>query len=284
MAITPADRVSSANPTAEVAENLRGELRQIVNNPVMGFAPWIVFSVIEGPGRLTAAAGAAFGVAALVLLVGISVGISAKLLDLAAIMFFAMLLALGFLVGHDAQTWLERWSGEISNVMIALVALSSVMVRRPFTMEYAREITDRQYWTSELFVHVNYVLTWVWIGAFFVSSVVGWYGDGPLREPDNIWTNWIVSIAVLIFAIRFTEWYPARARYATLQAAGGPADDTEPGSITVAALFLPLAVYMVPIGTIFLVFNTTPWWIAVSLIVIGGAVSKHLKQAESAGT
>jgi hypothetical protein len=268
-----------AQNAGAVDDGVHAVLRRLLNNPVMGFAPWIIFSVIEGPGRFAAAAGAAFGAALLTLLLGATIGIGAKLLDLAAIAFFAILLALGLTVGHDAHTWLEVWSGEISNVMIVLVALGSVAARRPFTLQYAREMTDRNYWDSPLFLHINYVLTWVWIGSFFVTAAVGWYGDGPLHEPDNIWTNWIVSIAVLIFAIRFTEWYPARAKSAALRMAD-LADDTDPGSITMAALFLPLAAYLVPIGIVFLVFNTAPWWIAVSLIVVGGAVSQHLKQAE----
>jgi hypothetical protein len=275
--------IQSGQTVGPVEDQVRTALHRILNNPVMGFAPWIIFSVIEGPGRFAAAAGAAFGAALLILVVGAVVGMGAKLLDLAAIAFFAVLLSLGLVVGHDAHVWLERWSGEISNVMIVLVAVGSILVHRPFTLQYARETTERDHWDSPLFVHINYVLTWVWVGSFFVTAAVGWYGDGPLHEPDNIWTNWIVSIAVLIFAIRFTEWYPARARSGALRTAG-VADTTDPGSITVAALFLPLAAYLVPIGIVFLVFNTAPWWIAVSLIVIGGAVSQHLKQAERVAT
>ncbi len=262
---------------------MRTALRRILNNPVMGFAPWIIFSVVEGPGRFSEAAGAAFGAALLVLLVGVAVGMGAKLLDLAAIVFFAALLVLAFVGGHDTHAWLERWSGEISNVMIVLVAVGSVLVRRPFTLQYARESTEREYWDSPLFLHVNYVLTWVWIGAFYVTAAVGWYGDGPLHEPDNVWTNWVVSVAVLIFAIRFTEWYPDRAKSEALRTAG-LADDTPPGSIAAAALLLPLVAYLVPVGILLLVFDTAPWWIAVSLIVIGSAVSRHLQQGAGAGT
>jgi MFS family permease len=260
-------------------DQVRTTLRRILNNPVMGFAPWIIFSVVEGPGRFSQAAGAALGAALLILLLGVAIGIRAKLLDLAAIAFFAVLLVLGLAVGQAAHAWLERWSGEISNVMIVLVALGSVVARRPFTLQYAREVTEREYWDSPLFVHINYVLTWVWIAAFLASAVVGWYGDGPLHQPDNIWTNWIVSIALLIFAIRFTEWYPTRAKSAALREAGAP-DDTDQRSVTLAALFVPLTAYLVPIGIVFLVFNTTPWWIGVSLIVIGGSVTQHLRQAE----
>ena len=273
----------SGRTVGPVDDRVRRVLRKVLNNPVMGFAPWIIFSVIEGPGRFAAAAGAAFGAALLILLVGVAIGSGAKLLDLAAIAFFALLLVLALTVGHDAHAWLEAWSGEISNVMIVLVAVGSVVARRPFTLQYARETTDRDYWDTPLFLHINYVLTWVWIGSFFVTAAVGWYGDGPLHEPDNIWTNWIVSIAVLIFAIRFTEWYPARARSAALRSAA-VADDTDPGSITLAALFLPLTAYLVPIGIVFLVFDTAPWWIGVSLIVIGGAASRRLLQDEHATT
>ncbi|MBV8462701.1 MAG: hypothetical protein JO368_05365, partial [Acidimicrobiales bacterium] len=254
-------------------------VRRLLDNPVMGFAPWILFSVIEGPGRFDLAAGAACGCGLLILAVGLAVGIRGKLLDLAAIVFFAVLLAIGLAGGHGIHEWLERWAGEISNVMIVLVALGSVVVRRPFTLQYARESTERQYWDSPLFLHINYVLTWVWIGAFAVTAAVGWYGDGPLHEPDNIWTNWIISIALLIFAIRFTEWYPNRAKADALRSAGAP-NDVDPGSITVGALFLPLAAYLVPIGIVFLVFDAAPWWIGVSLIVLGGAIGQHLKGAE----
>ncbi len=265
--------------TRPVDDPARRALRRALNNPVMGFAPWIIFSIIEGPGRFAAAAGAALGAALLILVLGIAIGSRGKLLDLAAIGFFAVLLALGLVVGPSTQVWLERWSGEISNAMIVLVALGSVVLRRPFTLQYAHEMTDREYWDAPLFLHINYVLTWVWIASFFITAAVGWYGDGPLHQPDNIWTNWIVSIAVLIFAIRFTEWYPDRAKSAALRTAG-VAEGTDPRSVTTGALFVPLAAYLVPIGFVFLVFNTAPWWIAVSLIVIGGTITRQLQQAE----
>jgi hypothetical protein len=137
MAIGQVDTGSPATPSGQTTgpddDQMRTSFGRILNNPVMGFAPWIISSVIEGPGRFAAAAGAAFGAALLILLVGVVIGFRAKLLDLAAIAFFAILLALGLAVGHGAHAWLERWSGEISNVMIVLVALGSVWARRSFT-------------------------------------------------------------------------------------------------------------------------------------------------------
>jgi hypothetical protein len=253
--------------------DLRTVTRKVLANPVMGFAPWIVFSVIEGPGRFDLAALAALGLSVAILVVGLAVGVRGKLLDLAAIAFFAVLLVLGVVGDRSVHAWLERWAGEISNVMIALVALGSVAVRRPFTSQYAREQTDPEYWDTPVFVHINYVLTWVWIGAFFVTAVVGWYGDGPLHQPDNVWTNWIVSIALLIFAIRFTEWYPDVARAHALQAAGLPVDEAPE---SVGRLFVPLAAYLVPLGVVILVFGAAPTWSGIVLIVLGAGLVRAL--------
>lgn len=266
-----------------VDDRVQKAVRRLLDNPIMGFAPWILFSIIEGPGRFDIAAGVALGAALLVLVAGLAVGVSAKLLDLAAIAFFVALLGVGLAFGHDTHEWLERWAGEISNTMIVLVALVSVLVRRPFTLQYARESTDREYWDNPLFLHINYVLTWVWIAAFFITAAVGWYGDGPLHQPDNIWTGWIISIALLVFAIRFTQWYPSRARAAALRQAG-IASDIDPGSVTVAALLLPLAVYLVPIGILVLAFRAEPWWIGVSLIVVGAAVGRHLNAVQGSSS
>ena len=67
-------------------------------SPIMGFAPWIAFSVFEGPRRYELATGAALAIAVLELLVGMVVGARAKLLDVAAIIFFVGMLIAGVLV------------------------------------------------------------------------------------------------------------------------------------------------------------------------------------------
>ena len=103
-----------------------------------------------------------------------------------------------------------NWAGEVSNVTIAMIAVGSIVIRRPFTLQYAREQADPEDWDSPLFMRINYVIAAVWCAAFSVTAVVGYIGDGPLHQPDNVWTNWIVQIGVLILAIKFTAWYPGR--------------------------------------------------------------------------
>ena len=271
-----------AQPAADGAEfgkdhQLAGgsklRLRRVLANPIMGFAPWIAFSVLEGPKRYELATAVALVIAVLELLLGMVVGTRAKLLDVAAIIFFVGMLIAGVVVDPGGQAWLDRWSGELSNVMLVAVALASIAVRSPFTIQYAREMTSEENWVTPLFLHINYVLTWVWTATFAITAIVGWYGDGPLNQPDNIWTNWIIQIALLVFAIRFTEWYPDVAAAHALPTSE---QSTEATPESIASLFLPLAGYLVPIGIVILASDAAPAWSGIALIVSGVLLTRIL--------
>jgi hypothetical protein len=256
-----------------VDAGLRLKLRKVLASPIVGFAPWIVFSVLEGPHRYPLAIGAALALAILQLVLGMVVGARPKILDVAAIVFFGGMLIAGLLVHHQGHVWLDRWSGEVSNAMLVVVALGSILFKSPFTIQYAREMTPEEYWSTPLFRHINYVLTSVWTGAFAITAVVGWYGDGPLNQPDNIWTNWIIQIGLLIFAIRFTDWYPD---WAAARAVPASDDSDASHAPTIAGLFLPLAGYLVPLGIVLLALDDGPSWVGIGLIVVGALLGRTL--------
>jgi hypothetical protein len=259
----------------------RSKLRNVLASPIVGFAPWIAFSVLEGPHRYELAVAAALGIALLQLVVGTFVGARPKLLDVSAIVFFLGMAVAGLLVDPSGQRWLDRWSGEVSNVMLVVVALVSIVGRSPFTIQYAREMTPEEYWKTPLFIHINYVLTWVWSATFAITAAVGWYGDGPLNQPDNIWTNWIIQIALLIFAIRFTDWYPDAAAVRAI-----PASEDSGGTVpvSIARLCLPLAGYLVPLGIVLLALGEVPTWCGVGFIVIGAVLGRLLHQQSRSGS
>lgn len=258
------------------AQLLADQVNKVLSNPFTQFAPWIVMSVVEGPGRFELAAGLAFATALGMGLVGLLVGIRLMLLDVVGIVFFACLIVAGLVVDQDGLSWLERWSGELSNIAVALVALLTIAIRRPFTLPYAREEADPGHWDSPVFTRVSYVLAWLWSGAFVIIAIVGFIGDGPLDQPDNVWTNWIVQIAMLIAALAFTEWYPDRAA-ATAEIATG--ERTEPPP-PVAAVFRPLAAYLVPVGVVILVLADWPWWVGSAVIAAGILITRRLGEDE----
>jgi magnesium-transporting ATPase (P-type) len=278
----------------------KATLRKVLNQPVMGFAPWILVSVVEGPGRVSLAGALGAALALLICAAGAAVGIRPKLLDLAAIVFFAALALVAALASTGAQRWLGLWSAELCNVIIAAIAGLSLAVRRPFTLQYARETTEREYWHSPLFLRINYVITAVWSAAFLLIAIVGYIGDGPLHQPNNIWTAWIIQIALIVLAIKFTGWYPDHATAEPATGAGpatstgpatgaGPASGTGPATSTGPAqaaaphrarplsdLFRPLAAYLVPVGILVAIVDSRLWWAGVIVIVAGILITRHL--------
>lgn len=190
-----------------------GKPAGVLDNPVVGMAPWIIFSVLVGPGRFELSVALALAVSVLLIVADrVRRGGSLKLLEVAEVVFFAALTVVGLFASEGTRRWLETYAGEVSNIALVLIAFGSMAARMPFTLQYAREQVDRAYWQSPAFLRANYAITGVWGLAFLIAAVAGGYGDLVLGDPDNLWTGWIIQIAAIIGAVRFTAWYPGVVR------------------------------------------------------------------------
>ncbi|MEV7414755.1 hypothetical protein [Streptomyces sp. NPDC089919] len=252
-----------------------GGLAGLLENPVVGMAPWIIFGILSGPGRFELSVGIALAVAVALVAAGrwAHPGTSWKLLEVADLVFFTGLAIIGAVADAGTLRWLETYSGEISNLALVAIAFGSMAIGRPFTLAYAREQSDPSLWDSPQFLRANQVITGVWGLAFLVGAVLGGYGDLVLREPDNLWTGWIIPVLALVAAVRFTLWYPQTLRARARRAAGEPGPEP-PGP---AALLVPLAGLLVPVGIVVLIFEDV-WWLGVALIVAGVLLTKSLKE------
>ncbi|MFF4318777.1 hypothetical protein [Streptomyces sp. NPDC001568] len=257
------------------SEPARAAAGGFLDNPLIGMSPWIVFSLLVGPGRFEIAVTLSLCVA-LVLVIGgriVRRGSSWKLLELADVIFFAALALIGLMASDGTRRWLETYAGEVSNIALVLVAFGSMAVRMPFTLQYAREQVDPAHWNAPEFLRANYLITGVWGLAFLVSALAGAYGDLVLRNPNNLWTGWIIQIAAIVAAVRFTLWYPkvVRAR----------AQGRERGPLSPSALWVPVAGVLVPAGIAVLIFDGDLWWLGVGLIVVGGSLTRALHRRAS---
>ncbi|MFI6150015.1 hypothetical protein [Streptomyces sp. NPDC051109] len=252
----------------------RGAVAGFLENPVIGMAPWIIFSLVVGPGRFEIAVVLALATTVVLVAAGriINPGSSWKLLELADLAFFTVLAVVGILASDGTRRWLETYAGEVSNIALALIAFGSMAVRMPFTLQYARERVDPEVWDTPAFLRTNYLITGVWGLAFLVAAIAGAYGDLVLHNPNNIWTGWIIQILAIVAALRFTDWYPDVARARALREAGRPG----PEPPDPAGMFVPLAGLLVPIGIAVLIFDGNVWWLGVALIVGGGVLTKRL--------
>lgn len=175
-----------------------------------GFVPWIIFWVVAGPSSWEYAAGGAL-IAALILAMPSADRGSIKLLDVVSILFFAVLTVAGLILDRADLDWLEDYSQAISSGVLAVVVLGSLAFV-PFTEQYARESVPRENWGSPLFKQINRMLTLVWGLVFAASAVLGVIAEQVDGGKD--WLNWIIPIALIVGAFKFTEWYPEQARTA----------------------------------------------------------------------
>ncbi|OBF89425.1 hypothetical protein A5790_19440 [Mycobacterium sp. 852002-51152_SCH6134967] len=165
-------------------------------------------AVVAGPGRFEEAASAALGLALLTLWVGTRRGAAVHSLEVVTVAYFAVLVVVGLVAPDSVIDWLQLWAGELSNIVLAVFAVGTLIIRRPFTMAYAKDTTPPEHWDSAPFRRINYAITGAWAGAFVVSAIAGAIGDAVLGDNDNFWTAWIIPIGAVVFAASFTEFYP----------------------------------------------------------------------------
>lgn len=251
-------------------------IRKLLDSPFTGFAPWIVLSLLMGPSRYDLAAGLALALSLFFVGADLSRQRSLKLLAVVDVVCFALFLTAGFVATAAQKNWLETWFGEISNIILVVVVVASMLLRRPFTMQYAKEETPPEHWSSPLFIRINYVITGGWALAFLISAIVGYYGDAVLHNNNNIWTGWIIQTGADLVAVQFTSWYPRYAQARAVERGLVPADGpTE--SAPVAELLLGISAYLVPVGVLSLVFDGGPWFIGVGFIAAGSVITGRLR-------
>ena len=270
---------SGADATVQKTTFIDGFLR----SPFSGIAPWILMAIMSGPGRFGQAAAAALTLTLIVMWASSRRGIRVHSLEVFGAVVFAVFVGLGIFGSPTLISTLELWAGEITNGALAAYALATLVIRRPFTISYARDSVDPEHWNSPLFVRVNYILTAVWAGAFLINTLVGSFGDAVLHDGDNFWTGWIVQLAVTLVAVAVTEFYPDYAR-AKFLAATGESSDSPP---SFGKLLDWAPGFVIGIGIAGWVSDSFSAGVGIALIVVGiiaGAVMRKLFPEEKEET
>jgi hypothetical protein len=200
------DTTPTAQPASTGSHGAGGSL-------YFGFAPWIVFAVVASPSTWEFAALGAL-ITSVVLARPDFRRHNVKILDIAGMLFFAVLSVLALFLDRSDLADLEKYAGVISSGALAVIALGSLAFT-PFTEQYARDTTPEEYWDSPRFKKINRVLTALWGLVFLATAVLSYVAVEVDHDKD--WFNWILPIVLLVAMVKFTEWYPDHAT-----AADGP--------------------------------------------------------------
>jgi hypothetical protein len=177
---------------------------QMTMGILLAFAPFIVFALVD---RLIGATeGLWAGTLTSAALLGrdlVTAGRSPKILEIGTLLLFGGLTAYTLL---NAPAWSVIDVRLRVDVGLLLIVLISMAVRRPFTLQYAREQVPSEVWSTPAFLRTNYIITAVWAVAFAVMVVA----ELAILYIENVPQRFgvIVIALALVGAVKFTGWYP----------------------------------------------------------------------------
>ena len=179
-------------------------------------APFAAFALLM---LLTSAATSLFAgaaIAAAIIGYEVSRGRSVKMLAASAVIMFSALGGYISLIDGDWSATEVRLAVDIGTLAIAL---ASIAIRAPFTLQYARETVDAETLAMPGFMRANYIITWAWTGAFLLMLMANLLMIYMPSLP--FWAGLGIGLAARNSAVYFTKWYPAYRRTKHAMSAAG---------------------------------------------------------------
>ncbi|MBR1277984.1 hypothetical protein [Bradyrhizobium sp. AUGA SZCCT0283] len=144
--------------------------------------------------------------------IGIDVyrGRSIKMLGAGCVIVFAGLGAYIWLVDPNLSHSAVKLMVDIG---VLAISLASLIIRKPFILQYALEKVDAETAKQPGFKKAIYLITWAWTGAFVLmiaGNLLTIYVPGL-----PIWSGLVIAFAARNGAAFFTTWYPQyrKAKY-----------------------------------------------------------------------
>jgi hypothetical protein len=148
-----------------------------------------------------------------------------EILTAVSLILFTVIAVLGFTRGKNDDRWLATWGGAGIGLVVGLIILALVPIM-PFTEQFARESTPRQYWGSPTFRKIKRMLSAAWGAAIFAVGVprlaaAAIDGHTTRRLPETL-LGLVVPVVIIVYMLKFSTSYPDRVTHRK-PAAGAPA-------------------------------------------------------------
>ena len=139
---------------------------------ILGFLPFLAFALISAAGysKLALLAGAVIAGVGIVR-DATSPGKKPKTLEVGTFVLFSALAIAAWLAGMDLSVALVRICVDAG---LLVIVFATIVVGKPFTLEYAKERISPSQWTNASFIETNKVVSGAWGVAFAVAVAAVW--------------------------------------------------------------------------------------------------------------
>lgn len=181
---------------------------------LLGFLPWLLFLVLSG-NTLTSLERATLVSLAASLIFGFGELKRGFILQWGTLIFFsACVVSINLL----KMVWVATYMDLLANGALAVTMWVTILVGRPFALQYARRDVPKERWQDPKFVRGCFLITYVWAGlmslAFSISLV--------RRTSWLAWPSWVyfsVSLCIIASGLTFTTIFKRRKRLQREEAA-----------------------------------------------------------------
>ena len=173
---------------------------------LLGFAPFILFALLTNI-SVSLALWVAFAVAFAIGIRDFAHTRILRVLDVGSTILFGLLALYAGFIQPGLSVQAVRL---VVDCGLLLIAATSMAIRNPFTLQYAREQTPQEFWNTPLFIRTNYIITAVWTLVFLATTAADATATFNKKFPLSLDIG--VGLAALALAVIFTARYPVHVR------------------------------------------------------------------------
>lgn len=174
--------------------------RLFKNHLLTTFLPWIFFSSVVSHSILFAS----FGALAFIFIFNFHELRKGFVMPICSAIFF-LLIGLNHL--FKISTWIDGHLYLLINSALAAIVLISMLIGKPFTLQYAKERVARETWNKPLFLRINWILTSIWLVLMIIMAIPSY-----VLTQEQILSSWFwrygLTIICIFVGIRCNEWIP----------------------------------------------------------------------------
>jgi pimeloyl-ACP methyl ester carboxylesterase len=138
----------------------------MIKNFILGFLPWVLFFSFNGWGKYGLEIGTISAVGSIVFLDFKAIK-KKYVLSWGTLLFFIFMLVFGVFMHHP---WVIKNAYWFSTLVLAGIMLFSILIKKPFSIVYARENCPKEYWDSPIFFEVNIIISLCWFAGMLIAT------------------------------------------------------------------------------------------------------------------
>lgn len=177
---------------------------------IFGFLPWILYFSLLGATAHQHEIAILSAIAAN-LLFDFRELAKGFILSWGTLIFFLVLLILEMVIPNS---WIELHGNLIANIGLGAIVWLSILIKKPFTIQYAKEQVAKEFWETPAFYKINLIISIFWGISFLLSVAINLLRLYSIIHNNLVYQilSYAPSLVAIILTKQFPDWY--RNRYA----------------------------------------------------------------------